>query len=114
MSARLARVVRLKITRTFMVTRYGGVAEWLKAHAWKACLRETVTWVRIPLPPPSGQASSAGFSVRIVRPADNLVSFVSISNRAGSLSARAGAGSKFDKGQGNTTFLHLTIAPSRP
>jgi hypothetical protein len=28
------------------------VAEWLKAHAWKACLRETVTWVRIPLPPP--------------------------------------------------------------
>ena len=33
-------------------TRYGGVAEWLKAHAWKACLRETVTWVRIPLPPP--------------------------------------------------------------
>ncbi len=30
----------------------GGVAEWLKAHAWKACLRETVTWVRIPLPPP--------------------------------------------------------------
>src|SRR5215467_7070240 len=33
--------------------RYGGVAEWLKAHAWKACLRETVTWVRTPPPPPS-------------------------------------------------------------
>ena len=32
--------------------KFGGVAEWLKAHAWKACLRETVTWVRIPLPPP--------------------------------------------------------------
>ena len=31
----------------------GGVAEWLKAHAWKACLRETVTRVRIPLPPPT-------------------------------------------------------------
>src|SRR5262249_11872039 len=30
---------------------YGGGAEWLKAHAWKACLRETVTWVRIPPPP---------------------------------------------------------------
>ena len=28
------------------------MAEWLKAHAWKACLRETVTRVRIPLPPP--------------------------------------------------------------
>jgi hypothetical protein len=31
----------------------GGMAEWLKAHAWKACIRETVSWVRIPLPPPS-------------------------------------------------------------
>src|SRR5205807_222370 len=30
----------------------GGMAEWLKAHAWKACIRETVSWVRIPLPPP--------------------------------------------------------------
>src|SRR5262249_11192186 len=28
------------------------MAEWLKAHAWKACMRETVSWVRIPLPPP--------------------------------------------------------------
>jgi hypothetical protein len=31
----------------------GGVAEWLKAHAWKVCRRETVSGVRIPLPPPS-------------------------------------------------------------
>lgn len=31
----------------------GEVAEWLKAHAWKVCLRETVTRVRIPLSPPS-------------------------------------------------------------
>src|SRR5262245_24108497 len=30
----------------------GGMAEWLKAHAWKACIRATVSWVRIPLPPP--------------------------------------------------------------
>jgi hypothetical protein len=30
----------------------GGMAEWLKAHAWKACVRESVPWVRIPLPPP--------------------------------------------------------------
>ena len=28
------------------------MAEWLKAHAWKACVRESVPWVRIPLPPP--------------------------------------------------------------
>lgn len=32
--------------------RFGGVAEWLKAHAWKVCIRETVSRVRIPLPPP--------------------------------------------------------------
>ena len=30
----------------------GGMAERLKAHAWKACIRATVSWVRIPLPPP--------------------------------------------------------------
>src|SRR3546814_312282 len=30
----------------------GGVAEWLKAHAWKVCIRGTVSRVRIPLPPP--------------------------------------------------------------
>src|SRR5271169_5483348 len=29
------------------------MAEWLKAHAWKACLLERVTWVRIPLSPPT-------------------------------------------------------------
>src|SRR5215831_17647189 len=27
------------------------MAEWLKAHAWKACIRATVSRVRIPLPP---------------------------------------------------------------
>lgn len=31
------------------------MAEWLKAHAWKACVRETVPWVRIPLSPPLRQ-----------------------------------------------------------
>ena len=30
----------------------GEVAEWLKAHAWKACLLEMATWVRIPPSPP--------------------------------------------------------------
>src|SRR5438034_439937 len=33
------------------------MAEWLKAHAWKACLLERVTWVRIPLSPPFLPAS---------------------------------------------------------
>src|SRR5215208_3341952 len=43
---------------------YGGVAEWLKAHAWKACIRETVSWVRIPLPPPA--ALRAPFSAELL------------------------------------------------
>ena len=34
------------------------MAEWLKAHAWKACIRATVSWVRIPLPPPAVPAAS--------------------------------------------------------
>jgi hypothetical protein len=38
--------------RGYIARLPGGVAEWLKAHAWKACIRETVSWVRIPLPPP--------------------------------------------------------------
>ena len=29
------------------------MAEWLKAHAWKACIQETVSRVRIPVSPPS-------------------------------------------------------------
>jgi DNA replication protein DnaC len=33
--------------------RDGGVAERLKAHAWKVCMRETVSRVRIPPPPPT-------------------------------------------------------------
>jgi hypothetical protein len=30
----------------------GEMAEWLKAHAWKACGRATVSRVQIPLSPP--------------------------------------------------------------
>ncbi len=37
------------------------MAEWLKAHAWKACIRETVSGVRIPLSPP-------GFSFAVSTP----------------------------------------------
>src|SRR5204862_109239 len=29
----------------------GEMAEWLKAHAWKACIGETLSRVRIPLSP---------------------------------------------------------------
>ena len=31
----------------------GEMSEWLKEHAWKACVGETLPWVRIPLSPPS-------------------------------------------------------------
>ena len=37
---------------------FGRVAEWFKAHAWKVCLRETVTWVRIPPRPLTDPSSS--------------------------------------------------------
>src|SRR5260221_13428877 len=30
----------------------GEMSEWLKEHAWKACVGETLPWVRIPLSPP--------------------------------------------------------------
>ena len=46
-------IVRAQADRRPIRRPPGGVAEWLKAHAWKACLRETVTGVRIPLPPPA-------------------------------------------------------------
>ncbi len=38
----------------------GEVAEWLKAHAWKACLPERVTRVRIPVSPQIKEASFTG------------------------------------------------------
>src|SRR5579871_3875345 len=41
-----------KIVTPLQERAAGEMAEWLKAHAWKACVRETVPWVRIPLSPP--------------------------------------------------------------
>src|ERR1700746_3084085 len=41
-----------KIVTPLQERASGEMAEWLKAHAWKACVRETVPWVRIPLSPP--------------------------------------------------------------
>ena len=43
--------------------RTGQVAEWLKALAWKACIRETVSWVRIP-PCPAGPRPEPSRAVR--------------------------------------------------
>src|SRR4051795_3989201 len=38
----------------------GEMAEWLKAHAWKACVRYPVPWVRIPLSPPYAMQTQKG------------------------------------------------------
>src|SRR2546422_9306965 len=37
--------------RTHATNKEGGVAEWTKAHAWRACRRATVSRVQIPAPP---------------------------------------------------------------
>ncbi len=36
------------------------MSEWLKEHAWKACVRVTVPWVRIPLSPPHSPCECGG------------------------------------------------------
>ena len=74
-----ARIARFDIERFGSCGPIGGVAEWLKAHAWKACLRETVTWVRIPLPPPPclgthSLADSAAHKLRWIRAAFQKIS----------------------------------------
>src|SRR5216684_3566951 len=42
----------MRLVRAVLISERGGVAERLKAHAWKVCMRETVSRVRIPPPPP--------------------------------------------------------------
>jgi hypothetical protein len=46
------------------------MAEWLKAHAWKACVRETVPWVRIPLSPPVNRITRADLVPKAVAKAE--------------------------------------------
>src|SRR5258708_12553571 len=52
---------------TQVPTCAGEMAEWLKAHAWKACLGETLTWVRIPLSPPDSTIGSTPLGSRPLR-----------------------------------------------
>ena len=37
------------------LTYFGEMAEWSKAHAWKACKGVILSWVRIPFSPPSNK-----------------------------------------------------------
>ena len=41
----------------------GEMSEWLKEHAWKACVGETLPWVRIPLSPPVIRYLSGIFAI---------------------------------------------------
>ncbi len=49
--------------------RVGEVAEWLKAHAWNACIRATVSRVRIPLSPPVHLKSLSRIDLSALSPA---------------------------------------------
>ena len=42
------------------------MAEWLKAHAWKACKGVTLSWVRIPFSPPFKKVLLSGLFNRIL------------------------------------------------
>ena len=50
----------------------GEVAEWSIAHAWKACLGESLTRVRIPLSPPGLHRSSSRVHDRPMRETNRL------------------------------------------
>src|SRR3954463_8913887 len=72
--ALLGRFKRTLRRTTFCL--WGWVAEWLKAHAWKACARETVSRVRISPHPLQIRRLSplhgAGFFVTIGLVPDNF------------------------------------------
>ena len=53
--------------RVRLGVRCGGVAEWLKAHAWKVCMRETVSRVRIPPPPPINTPKHAASEIETLK-----------------------------------------------
>src|SRR5215831_15969645 len=42
------------------------MSEWLKEHAWKACVGETLPRVRIPLSPPPSVADAPSVAARAV------------------------------------------------
>ena len=62
------------------------MSEWLKEHAWKACVRVTVPGVRIPLSPLS---TPAGLAARKVLPAGDVARSFSINTRPIEVTAAA-------------------------
>ena len=49
----------------------GEVAEWFKAHAWKACVGATLPRVRIPLSPPRNRTPQGSFCVAEIKATEN-------------------------------------------
>ena len=45
-------IVAPRCSDEFATEKYGEVSEWLKEHAWKVCIRESVSRVRTPPSPP--------------------------------------------------------------
>ncbi len=48
----LALALLVILAQRYAYPYQGQVSEWFKEHAWKACVLETVPWVRIPPCPP--------------------------------------------------------------
>ena len=42
----------MNILGRLLMFKFGEMAEWFKAHAWKVCVFLKAPWVRIPLSPP--------------------------------------------------------------
>lgn len=45
-----------------LLKAHGEMSEWSKEHAWKACIRATVSRVQIPFSPPEKTAYPIGLS----------------------------------------------------
>jgi hypothetical protein len=113
--------------------RRGGVAEWLKAHAWRACIGETLSRVRIPLPPPAfsevkkallarpelrrGEAkahiSVAEFSLIRRQPASTMpgASPRTRSQRSSTVHASSGCSKKTSDGAHEVPGTHIDLTP---
>ena len=50
MLLKIEQNLKIGLCNSFLLI--GEMAEWLKAHAWKACKGATFSWVRIPFSPP--------------------------------------------------------------
>ena len=78
------------------------MAEWLKAHAWKACIGETLSRVRIPVSPP--------FLLRLLSMMATLEIDDDLLERAEKIARERGV----TTGQVVSELLRESIEPSEP